>query len=594
MKKVIVFSCLFLFLCGSARAMLFKGVSLFGDQTNFPKLEEIGANAISLDLPWKKFEPVIIESVPSIAQMHQEPEWIREYSRQVDWSWLDQKVQEAAENDFLLLPWIACGILESVPQFQGKEFQPDSAGQEFYLACAYRHSRAIQERYHFPWVLVEGELNEAQLACLFGWRGGLAWSDSDFLTRLIETLVMAIKDTDPQCQVGTALHTDIHPNIHKGSMGAAIAGPHDWTQWLVIWEKYLDFVGIDVYPYYYRADGPESFLPGFEIGERVKIAKNFLPTGKMVLVTETAYATPARGKIFPSPVNFTEEKQEQYLRTAFTSAVNAGADGFFWFTLQTAGVLGPLCADGKSRCNYTAEDLEALAILGKAFTEGNVQMLLDYAFAHYLYVTTRLPTVLSAVELGWGLMDWNGYERPAFRALQECFQSVPTEDPYDQFMLTLNLGWNLVSFPLDLFVRKADRVFDQLDGKLFSAWSFSQAQWNFYVPNIPSASFALESAQGYWLEMAAPAKLVVYGRTSLTRQINLVAGWNLVGYPVKTPRMASEVWPSLQGKCQTIRGYDSILGWQDYMPDLGLQGLKIMEPGKGYWFCMKKDYALVF
>ncbi len=590
---MLMFIFIFVF-CECATALIFKGISLFGDQTNFPKLEEIGANAISLDLPWKKIEQVIIEPVPSIAQMRQDQELIREYCQQVDWSWLDQKVQEAAENDFLLLPWIACGIMESVPQFQGQEFQPDSAGQEFYLACAYRHARAIQERYHFPWVLVEGELNEAQLSCLFGWRKSLAWSEPDFLSRLIETLVLAIKDTDPQCQVGTVLHTDIHPNIHQDSMGKAIAGPNDWTQWLIIWGKSLDFIGINVYPYYYMADNPGGFLPGSELGERVSIAKKLLPAGKKVFVTETAYPAPAPGKSFPEPLDFTEAKQAQYLQTAFATAIAAGADGFFWFTLETAGILGPLCADKKSWCDYTAEDLEALAVLGKAFGEGNVQTLLDYAFAHYLYVTTRLPTVLSAVELGWGLMNWYGYERPALRVLQECFQSVPDQRPYDQFVLKLEQGWNLINFPLDLFVQKADKVFGQLDDRLLAAWGFTQAQWSLYAPNIPSASFPLESAKGYWVEMAAPAKLVVYGRASGTRQINLVAGWNLVGFPDKVPRMVSEVWSSLQGQCQTIRGYDSILGWQDYMPDLGLQSLKIMEPGKGYWFYMKKDCVLVF
>ena len=78
------------------------------------------------------------------------------------------------------------------------------------------------------------------------------------------------------------------------------------------------------------------------------------------------------------------------------------------------------------------------------------------------------------------------------------------------------------------------------------------------------------------------AKLTVSDSTS-SNSIDLIAGWNLVGYNFLTAQAIADASASISGKFVSVWAY--INGqWKVYDPaNPGFSDLTTMEPGYGYW-----------
>jgi hypothetical protein len=210
---------------------------------------------------------------------------------------------------------VANGFKGHLPYLQKtrKIITPDRVGKNNYIALATLFTRAAAMRYKdkIDYWQVENELNAAGLTVLWGWRKGKAWWNFDFLTALLVSLVDAIKKEDPKSYVCV--------NFHTGAPG--------WKRDIGKWEKYLDIIGIDVYPNYIFAKP----VYGKKVGEFVKLARKI--TKKPVVVIETGYPSG------PVKRDYSEQNQAKYIKDAAISTKTAGAKGFFYFTLRSAEML---------------------------------------------------------------------------------------------------------------------------------------------------------------------------------------------------------------------------------------------------------------
>jgi hypothetical protein len=150
--------------------------------------------------------------------------------------------------------------------------------------------------------------------------------------------------------------------------------------------------------------------------------------------------------------------------------------------------------------------------------------------------------------------------------------------------LTLTPGWNLIS----LCKQPPDNIIpipvDPISGKYSSLWSFQDNSWKVYDPDQPGFSdlSTMEAGWGYWINMTETGTLPVTG-TEPSKSIDLIRGWNLVGYNSCTSQPITDALASIEGKYTSVWAY--INGkWKFYDPaDSGMSDLDTMEPWYGYW-----------
>jgi len=139
------------------------------------------------------------------------------------------------------------------------------------------------------------------------------------------------------------------------------------------------------------------------------------------------------------------------------------------------------------------------------------------------------------------------------------------------FTINLNSGWNLISIPLVPDNNSIQHVFASVNyTQLFS----SNNGWK-----VPTE---INNALGYWIKAADNHNLTIEGSDPGNKSINLVSGWNLIGYPNLEARNISLVFNDIN--VTTIFSYeDHIL--KSYKPDRpeNLNSLRVMRPGYGYW-----------
>jgi hypothetical protein len=413
--------------------------------------------------------------------------------------------------------------------------------------------------------MIEGELNESQLTTLFGWRSGDNWKDSSFLTSLIKAMSNTVREVDTKTPITICFHTDIHDNLHHHVLGRSVAGKLSWKEWLHEWRDYMDIVGIDAYPNYYIADP----VRGHEVGEKVAEARAIVD--KPVMVMETAYPVPAPGEILPEPVNFTEEKQAEYVRAALETSRSAGAQGFFYFSTKAVGV----------RNRYTQKDLQALRVVGPAFHDGDVNAIVPFVIGNMSYCQNKLPEVLQNVESGLGIIRDDNSVRPVFTYLRS--QYAP--DSQNVQSIQLFEGWNLFSLSVKPASSDVKEVLASIEGKYKTVWTKNGDRWRWYVSEAPNSSNLrkIEAGVGYWINMRESAILTLEGEPCDV-EVKLHEGWNLVGYPRRETLDVRSFLEPLKGKYRSIWENDPVTGWRWYIPGSPVSNnLSIVRPGFGYW-----------
>lgn len=172
---------------------------------------------------------------------------------------------------------------------------------------------------------------------------------------------------------------------------------------------------------------------------------------------------------------------------------------------------------------------------------------------------------------------------------------TPTPVP-DVAVISLNNGWNLVSFQVLPADRSVESVFADLDGMLVEIATIINGDAVSYKHGRESNSLTeIKTDHGYWVKMNIAATLIVLGdKVDPRTEIQLSAGWNII------PFLIDEKWPvrlafsSIAGKYDEVRGFD--VEAQSFFPALPSEFNTLVElvPGRGYMIHMTEPAMLVF
>lgn len=137
------------------------------------------------------------------------------------------------------------------------------------------------------------------------------------------------------------------------------------------------------------------------------------------------------------------------------------------------------------------------------------------------------------------------------------------------FTLSLNAGWNMVSFP----VIPANTSF----ASIFSGVGYYQ------VPTWSGTSYTapanVEAGRGYWVLVLSPTLLNVTGVSIERCELDLPAGWSMIGSIYHSTANAAAVFPS----------YHQLLTWDGF----SYVTATTIEPGKGYWALVLEPTSIV-
>ncbi len=154
-------------------------------------------------------------------------------------------------------------------------------------------------------------------------------------------------------------------------------------------------------------------------------------------------------------------------------------------------------------------------------------------------------------------------------------------------------GWNFVSFDLiplnddleSILEDSTDGISGSYDKLMY--YDASIDRWSSYVPGRATHFNCLQSwdhTMGLWIHMTIDDNLTISGTTPSSTVIPLYPGWNMVGYPSATDRLASDTLPTEVSKIGVINGsMEYNIG---YIYDLSKC---TMTAGKGYWIYNSAD-----
>ncbi len=199
--------------------------------------------------------------------------------------------------------------------------------------------------------------------------------------------------------------------------------------------------------------------------------------------------------------------------------------------------------------------------------------------------------------------DGDGYGNPDY-SIQACFapenyvedntdcdDSDATVNPGNgdsctniAYDISLTAGWNLISLAAQPSDTAIESILSNIADKYTNVWAFVNNTWKVYDPASPGFSdlVSLEAGWGYWLNMNQAANLTVSGSTP-SNSIDLVSGWNLVGYNSTDSQDIADALASIAGKYVSVWAFMDG-NWKVYDPvNPGFSDLLTMEPNYGYW-----------
>ena len=274
---------------------------------------------------------------------------------------------------------------------------------------------------------IENELNEAFLSSIYGQRlFSFVWGNWTFVTELLATLRMAVKDEDPSALVTMNFHTDVPKAAHD-----LLHLPGYYLDAVVEWRSYLDVVALDAYPNMYVAT---PVMPEV-VGERIQAVRRALqPNASLsaplpaIMIMETGFpvlhgntTTFSNGTELPPELMWSEAHQAAYI-TGLVDAVRAASGaGVLYFDFGPSnGMLPP-------KGGYTTGDEQVLTELALLLeNKTNFEQVLVWLLEdnHLWETIERAPFFLERADAegGWGLLDENMKPREGFRALQRAYR----------------------------------------------------------------------------------------------------------------------------------------------------------------------------
>jgi len=162
----------------------------------------------------------------------------------------------------------------------------------------------------------------------------------------------------------------------------------------------------------------------------------------------------------------------------------------------------------------------------------------------------------------------------------------------EEFAIPLTVGWNLISFPLELADTSLVVVLESTAGnwnivEYYDAYDLADP-WKSHATFKPQSLndlSNLDNTMAFWLYVTdASSPLVIRGTNPESTSISLKAGWNMVGYPsLDTTKTVGE---ALFGTTA-----DRVLVGDTSEPYnlLEVGPTYVMQPGEGYWVHVVSD-----
>ncbi len=179
--------------------------------------QDVGARYLRPTLSWRVIEPTVTPMGLRVDAVRADPSLVSQYIANHDWSNFDQRLGAITDGGLIAIPIVGHGYTTTLPLRDGVPAAPDVLGREEYLARQYLFTRSVVERYDGDGVddapsglridlwQTENELNQAFFTAIFGWRHpglfgafGSAWMDWSYVTQILQTLRLAVKDADPR------------------------------------------------------------------------------------------------------------------------------------------------------------------------------------------------------------------------------------------------------------------------------------------------------------------------------------------------------------------------------------------------------------
>jgi hypothetical protein len=153
-------------------------------------------------------------------------------------------------------------------------------------------------------------------------------------------------------------------------------------------------------------------------------------------------------------------------------------------------------------------------------------------------------------------------------------------------------GWNLISLPLVQTSDSLDDIFTSIDGIWDMVHVFDSQDptnpWKTYAtfkPDILNTLETVDHTMGIWLHVNNQTILTVYGTPPETTQINLWAGWNLVGYPASEGINLTVLDLKILTGADEVEGFDPATEYRT----IALPDEYVLELGEGYWIRTPAD-----
>lgn len=197
----------------------------------------------------------------------------------------------------------------------------------------------------------------------------------------------------------------------------------------------------------------------------------------------------------------------------------------------------------------------------------------------------------------------SGNDLTGYAVSQVYVQMTPPEN----CSIDLKEGINMVSFYCEegigslneSLVDENGAVLDYKAVFVFNPNNLNDS-WSSYNPSVPlwatQSLSSLDRRKGYAIILNAPGRYYNEGYEFTSTNINLVEGWNFIGYPKKDSKNVSLVLASLDGYYEKVESYQVVGGnneWKLYIPGVG-GTLTTMEPMIGYWIFVNESKILSF
>jgi parallel beta-helix repeat protein len=176
----------------------------------------------------------------------------------------------------------------------------------------------------------------------------------------------------------------------------------------------------------------------------------------------------------------------------------------------------------------------------------------------------------------------------------DSIDHYPLMDPYPNFYIFLENGWNLISIPWIQSEKYIDSCLQEIQGEYDCLEWYNTTDmndhWKVNHTSKPASLNDLDdlnNKMGFWVHITNPNGTVfIFNGTQPTENqtITLYPGWNLVGYPSLTNKMRNDALNNISFGTQidSIWTYDAFSqGWKE------LDEFDFFEIGKGYWIHAK-------